>query len=125
MVGSRQIEGEPNGSMKARTQPNLTFALLRALAENWWLLLIRGILAIAFGVLVLLWPDLTLLTLTFLWGAYAIADGIFALGAATAAHRPRRHDRVDACVFNWNSLGGTFNQLNRYRALSSDLASHL
>ena len=50
--------------MKARTQPNLTFALLRALAENWWLLLIRGILAIAFGVLVLLWPDLTLLTLT-------------------------------------------------------------
>jgi len=69
--------------MKARTQPNLTFALLRALAENWWLLLIRGILAIAFGVLVLLWPDLTLLTLTFLWGAYAIADGIFALGAAT------------------------------------------
>jgi len=69
--------------MKARTQPNLTFALLRALAENWWLLLIRGILAIAFGVLALLWPDLTLLTLTFLWGAYAIADGIFALGAAT------------------------------------------
>ena len=69
--------------MKARTQPNLTFALLRALAENWWLLLIRGILAIAFGVLVLLWPDLALLTLTLLWGAYAIADGIFALGAAT------------------------------------------
>jgi uncharacterized membrane protein HdeD (DUF308 family) len=72
----------PNGSMKART-PNLTFALLRALAENWWLLLIRGIVAIAFGVLVLLWPDLALLTLTLLWGAYAIADGIFALGAAT------------------------------------------
>ena len=69
--------------MKARTQPNLTFALLHALAENWWLLLIRGIVAIAFGVLALLWPDLTLLTLTFLWGAYAIADGIFALGAAT------------------------------------------
>ena len=69
--------------MKARTQPNLTFALLRALAENWWLLLTRGIVAITFGVLILLWPDLALLTLTFLWGAYAIADGIFALGAAT------------------------------------------
>jgi uncharacterized membrane protein HdeD (DUF308 family) len=69
--------------MKTRTQPNPTFALLRALAENWWLLLIRGIVAIAFGVLVFLWPDLTLLTLTFLWGAYAIADGIFVLGAAT------------------------------------------
>ena len=62
--------------MKARTQPNLTFALLHALAENWWLLLIRGIVAIAFGVLALLWPGLTLLALTFLWGAYAIADEI-------------------------------------------------
>src|SRR5262249_5378313 len=69
--------------MKTRTQPNPTFALLRALAENWWLLLIRGIFAITFGVLVLLWPDIALLTLTFLWGAYAITDGIFALGAAT------------------------------------------
>jgi uncharacterized membrane protein HdeD (DUF308 family) len=70
-------------AIKARTQSNLTFALLRTLAENWWLLLIRGIVAIAFGVLVLLWPGPALLTLTFLWGAYAIADGIFALGAAT------------------------------------------
>jgi uncharacterized membrane protein HdeD (DUF308 family) len=69
--------------MKARTPPNPTFALLGALAENWWLLLIRGIVAIALGVLVFLWPDLTLLTLTFLWGAYVLADGVFVLGAAT------------------------------------------
>jgi uncharacterized membrane protein HdeD (DUF308 family) len=69
--------------MKTRTQPNPTLALLRALAENWWLLLIRGIVAIAFGVLVLLWPYLTLLKLTFLWGAYAIADGVVVLEAAT------------------------------------------
>jgi hypothetical protein len=54
--------------MKARIPPNPTFALLSALAENGWLLLIRGIAAIAFGVLVFLWPDLTLLTLPFLCG---------------------------------------------------------
>ena len=57
-------------------------ALLSSLADNWWLLLLRGLVAIAFGVLAFFWPGLTLLTLTFLWGAYALADGIFALGEA-------------------------------------------
>ena len=57
-------------------------ALLRVLAENWWLLLLRGIAAIAFGILAFAWPGLTLLTLTILWGAYALSDGIFALWAA-------------------------------------------
>ena len=59
--------------------------LLRELAENWWLLLLRGIAAIAFGVLAFGWPGLTLLALTLMWGIYAIADGIFALWAAIAS----------------------------------------
>ena len=57
---------------------------LRELAENWWLLLLRGIAAIGFGVLAFIWPGLTLLTLTFMWGFYAIADGVLALWAAIA-----------------------------------------
>jgi len=56
--------------------------LLHALAEHWWLWLLRGVAAVAFGVLAFLWPGLTLLTLILLWGAYAIADGILALLAA-------------------------------------------
>jgi uncharacterized membrane protein HdeD (DUF308 family) len=56
-------------------------ALLSALADNWWLLLLRGAAAIAFAVLAFFWPGLTLLTLTLLWGAYALSDGIFALWA--------------------------------------------
>jgi len=59
--------------------------LLCSLAENWWLLLLRGIAAIAFGTLAFLWPGLTLLTLTILWGAYALSDGVFALWAAISA----------------------------------------
>ena len=64
----------------APTAPIAGAALLRKLADNWWLLLLRGIAAIVFGVLAFVWPVLTLLTLTFLWGAYAIADGILARG---------------------------------------------
>jgi hypothetical protein len=37
----------------------LGLGLLRGLAEYWWLLLLRGIAAIAFGILALVWPGLT------------------------------------------------------------------
>ncbi len=57
-------------------------ALLSRLAENWWLLLLRGLAAIAFGVIAFFWPGITLLSLTYLWGAYALADGAFSLWAA-------------------------------------------
>jgi uncharacterized membrane protein HdeD (DUF308 family) len=56
--------------------------VLRSLADNWWLLLLRGIAAIAFGVLAFFWPGLTLVTLTLLWGAYALMDGVIAICAA-------------------------------------------
>jgi uncharacterized membrane protein HdeD (DUF308 family) len=72
-------------NMHAQSGPELGLAgqgLLRSLAENWWLLLLRGFAAIAFGVLAFFWPGLTLITLTWLWGAYALSDGIIAIGAA-------------------------------------------
>jgi uncharacterized membrane protein HdeD (DUF308 family) len=56
--------------------------LLHALADRWWLVLLRGIAAIAFGVLAFVWPGLTVLTLVILYGAYALVDGVFALIAA-------------------------------------------
>ena len=62
--------------------PAPTAALLGTLAENWWLLLLRGLVAIAFGGIAFLWPGITLVALTYLWGVYAIADGIVALWAA-------------------------------------------
>lgn len=52
------------------------------LGDNWWLLLLRGIAAIAFGVLAIFWPAITLISLTLLWGAYTLIDGVFALWAA-------------------------------------------
>jgi uncharacterized membrane protein HdeD (DUF308 family) len=62
--------------------PASHFPLLHDLSKHWWLLLLRGIAAIVFGVLAFMWPGLTLLTLVILYGVFAIADGVFALVAA-------------------------------------------
>jgi uncharacterized membrane protein HdeD (DUF308 family) len=56
--------------------------LLHTLADNWWLLMLRGIAAIAFGILAFIWPGLTLLTLVFLYALYAVIDGALALWGA-------------------------------------------
>ena len=55
--------------------------LLSALSENWWALLLRGLLAVLFGFLALLLPGMTLWVLVLLFGSYAFVDGIFALVA--------------------------------------------
>jgi uncharacterized membrane protein HdeD (DUF308 family) len=63
--------------------------MLHALAKGWWLLLLRGIAAIAFGVLAFLWPGLTLVTLVLLYGAFALVDGVLSLVAAfTGSAKP-------------------------------------
>jgi len=62
--------------------------MLNALCRCWWLLLLRGIAAVAFGVLTFVWPGVTLLTLVFLYGAFALVDGVFALVAAIMGGRP-------------------------------------
>ena len=63
--------------------------MLHALAKNWWLVLLRGIAGIVFGVLAFAWPGLTLLTLVLFYGAYALIDGVAALACAfTGRARP-------------------------------------
>lgn len=52
------------------------------LARNWWVLLLRGIAAILFGVLAFVWPGVTLAVLVLLWGAFALVDGVLALISA-------------------------------------------
>lgn len=55
---------------------------LKALAENWWLLLLRGLVSIAAGVLAMIWPGVTLITLILLYACLALVDGVLALMAA-------------------------------------------
>lgn len=61
------------------------FPLLTAFADHWWLLLLRGIGAVLFGILAFVWPGLTLVALVFLYGAYALVDGVTAIFVAVSA----------------------------------------
>jgi uncharacterized membrane protein HdeD (DUF308 family) len=51
--------------------------MLAALVRNWWLVALRGVFTIIFGVGALLWPGLTLRVLILLFGSYALVNGIF------------------------------------------------
>ena len=53
-----------------------------ALSQNWWAVALRGLLAIAFGVIALTRPGVTIFSLVLVFAAYIFADGVFAIVAA-------------------------------------------
>src|SRR2546425_3732213 len=62
-----------------------------AVRHHWWLFLLRGIAAVAFGVITLLSPGATLLVLMAFIIAYALVDGIVALVYAFRLRRSEEH----------------------------------
>jgi uncharacterized membrane protein HdeD (DUF308 family) len=59
-----------------------TSPMLDALSRYWWLILLRGIAAIVFGLLAFIWPGITLVTLVLFYGAFVLVDGVLALAHA-------------------------------------------
>jgi len=57
------------------------------LSRNWWLLALRGIAGILFGIAAFVWPESTLTALVLVFGAYVFGDGIFALIAGIGMRR--------------------------------------
>jgi uncharacterized membrane protein HdeD (DUF308 family) len=59
---------------------NVNMATL--IADRWWTLIVRGIAAVGFGVFALIAPRTSLLAIVFVFGAYALLDGVVHLLSA-------------------------------------------
>lgn len=60
------------------------------LCQSWWMPALRGAVAIAFGLIALFWPGLTLLGLVGLFAAYALLGG--AISVVAAMRYRKTHD---------------------------------
>jgi len=61
------------------------------LQRTWWALLLRGIAAMAFGVLTWIQPGISLAALVLLFGAYSFMDGILGVWTAIAGRKEHEH----------------------------------
>jgi uncharacterized membrane protein HdeD (DUF308 family) len=68
------------------------------LAQNWWLFTLRGVLGIIFGLIALIFPGATILSLVIFFSAYTLVDGVFGVISAIRAIR-RKEDRWGLLIF--------------------------
>lgn len=61
------------------------------LARNWWMVALRGVLAIVFGILTFVLPVVALQTWVLLFAAYMVVDGV--VGIASGVRAAARHER--------------------------------
>jgi uncharacterized membrane protein HdeD (DUF308 family) len=61
--------------------------LATILQRTWWVVLVRGLAAIAFGILTWMQPGISLATLVLFFGAYSLVDGVFGAWAAIAGRK--------------------------------------
>jgi uncharacterized membrane protein HdeD (DUF308 family) len=59
------------------------------LVRNWWVPVLRGVLGILFGFLVFAYPRTAVTVFVYLFGAYALVDGVIALALAFDVSRGR------------------------------------
>lgn len=65
--------------------------LVATLSRNWWMLTLRGVFAILFGVLTWLQPGISLKVLILTFGVYAFADGVIGAWSAISGRRTESH----------------------------------
>lgn len=58
--------------------------------SSWPIVGLRGVLAVLFGVIALLWPKLSVALLVYLFGAYALVDGALAVVGSLTGPLPLR-----------------------------------
>jgi uncharacterized membrane protein HdeD (DUF308 family) len=68
--------------------------MLETLVRRWWMVVLRGVLAVAFGLIAIAWPGITVLALVILWGAYTLVDGVTAVVLSLADRTVPPGDRL-------------------------------
>ena len=66
-------------------------AMNAILAQHWWTIVLRGVIAVLFGIIALTAPGAALLSLAFLLGIYLLADGVIGAVGTIRAARAHRH----------------------------------
>jgi uncharacterized membrane protein HdeD (DUF308 family) len=56
--------------------------MLLMMARSWWAFALRGIAALVFGVVAIVWPALTLTALVLLFAGFAFVEGVLAIMGA-------------------------------------------
>jgi uncharacterized membrane protein HdeD (DUF308 family) len=62
--------------------------MLSILSANWWAVALRGVVAVLFGIIAWVWPNIALEALIILFGVFALVDGISSIFAAFLAPGP-------------------------------------
>ena len=63
----------------------------KLLTRHWWVVGLRGVLAIIFGILALVVPGITLIVLIAFFGAYVLIDGLVAIYLAIRGRENNRN----------------------------------
>ncbi len=67
--------------------PTVLMHLANNLTERWWVFVVRGVIAVLFGILCFVQPELSLTTLVLMFGIYAIADGVLGVFVAVTGRK--------------------------------------
>jgi uncharacterized membrane protein HdeD (DUF308 family) len=81
--------GATNPSPRTTVSADDLQALRDILRQNWWMIAIRGLLGVIFGLVALFLPGITMLSLVLVFAAYMLVDGAFCTYAAVKAVRQR------------------------------------
>lgn len=59
--------------------------MLSILLRSWWVLILRGLFAIMFGLIAIAWPDITVFVIITIIGAFLLLDGMIEIWAGFAS----------------------------------------
>jgi uncharacterized membrane protein HdeD (DUF308 family) len=73
------------------TADAITERIGEVLSEKWWVLLVRGLVSVAFAILIWMQPAITLKALIILFGAFAFVDGVLGVWTAFSSRKDRNN----------------------------------